>query len=162
MITIGANYEGPELEGSPIHQLIRATMQVVADIRGEPDPEKFSAPAVNVVFYVPGSLGDFPDLKQIEAARFSRKERLVLVAVPVPKDIAKAGASVDFVVDALRQAVAIAAEVFARKGVEGFDLAKANAIVEEVKTAVEERREKERRRKMPDRKRAAIVSCRRS
>lgn len=140
MITIGAHYRGPELEGSPIDELISATMQEVAAIRGEPDPERISTPAVNVVFHVPGRLGDFPDLKKIEAGRFSRKQKLLLVAVPVSREVAKAGGSVDFVIDALREANKIASEVFARKGVEGFDLAKANTLVDEVKSVLEERR----------------------
>ena len=102
-------------------------MQAVEDVCGE--PETISTPRVNVVFYVPGSLLAFEDLKKIEAARFTRKEKLLLVAVPVSREVAKLGASVAFIVDALRQAVAIAADVFARKKVAGFDLADAEVIV---------------------------------
>jgi hypothetical protein len=94
-------------------------------------------PAMNVVFYVPGSLGDFPNITKVAAGRFSRKQKLLLVEVPVPRDIAASGGSVEFVIDALHQANAIAADVFARKGPEPFDLAKAEAIVERVKEALE-------------------------
>ena len=138
MITIGAHYRGPELEGSPVDELISATMQAVEALCGE--PEKISTPRVNVVFFVPGSLGEFEDLKKIEAGRFSRKQKLLLVAVPIPREIAKLGASVGFVVDALRKANEIASEVFARKGVEGFDLAAANTIVDKVSSALSERK----------------------
>src|SRR4029450_2297709 len=92
-------------------------------------------PGVNVVFYVPGSLGDF-DIPGIQASRFSRKEKLVLVAVPVPQEVAEAGGAVGFVVDALRRANEIAAQVFARKGAEPFDLAGAEALVEKVREAL--------------------------
>ena len=125
------------MEGSPIFQLMCATMQAVEDVCGE--PETISTPRVNVVFYVPGSLLAFEDLKKIEAARFTRKEKLLLVAVPVSREVAKLGASVAFIVDALRQAVAIAADVFARKKVAGFDLADAEVIVDKVRIAMEKR-----------------------
>ena len=95
-----------------------------------------SAPAVNVIFYVPGSLIGYDDLKKIEPARFSRKQKLLLVAVPVPKDVAESGGSIDFVIDALHKANAIAAEVFAKKGVGAFDLAKAEMLVEKVREAL--------------------------
>jgi hypothetical protein len=90
------------------------------------------SPGLNVVFYVPGSLGDFSNVTKIAAGRFSRKQKLLLVEVPVPRDVAESGGSVEFVIDALRQAIVIAAEVFARKGHEPFDPARANAIVDRV------------------------------
>jgi hypothetical protein len=134
MISIGAHYSGPELEGSRINELIRAAMISVESARGK-GYEAHSSPAVNVVFYVPGSLGGF-EIPRIEASRFSRKKKLVLVAVPVPPEVAQAGGSVEFVVDALHKAVAIAAEVFAGKGAEPLDLAKAETILEKVRQAL--------------------------
>ncbi len=130
MISIGAHFRGPELEGSPIDKRLSSAMKaVIAECR---DFRDGSAPAVNVVFYVPGSLGGF-DIPKIEASRFSRKQQLLLVAVPVPEAVAAAGGSVEFVIDALHKANTIAAEVFAKKGAQSFDLAKAEAIVEKVK-----------------------------
>lgn len=134
MISIGGHYNGPELEGSPIDRLIGAAMKAAKSVRGE-NYESHSAPAVNVVFYVPGSLGTEGPSK-LEAARFSRKEKLLLVAVPVPKDVAQKGGSVDFVIGALHEANAIAADVFAKKGTEPFDRAKADALVENVKQSL--------------------------
>ncbi|MCX5677327.1 MAG: hypothetical protein NTX87_20275 [Planctomycetota bacterium] len=109
-------------------------MKACKQIRG--DWVEGSAPAVNVVFYVPGSLDTYGSLGQIEAARFSRKKKLLLVAVPVPPEVAQAGGSVEFVIDALHKANAIATEVFAHKGTEPFDLAKAEAIVEKVRESL--------------------------
>jgi hypothetical protein len=91
---------------------------------------------VNVVFYVPGSLVSYEDLKKIEAARFSRKQKLLLLAVPVPKEEVESGGSVEFVVGALRRAKAIAAETFARKGSESFDIERAEAIIEKVRESL--------------------------
>ncbi len=133
MISTGGHYRGPELEGSRIHRLLNATMKALIAACG--DFKEGSAPAVNVVFYVPGSLGAF-DIPKIEASRFSRKQKLVLVAVPVPPEVARAGGSVEFVIDALHKAITIAAEVFARKGTEPFDLAKAETIVEKVRQSL--------------------------
>jgi hypothetical protein len=109
-------------------------MQAASNVRG--DWSEGSAPGVNVVFYVPGSVAQYENLTKIEASRFSRKQKLLLVAVPVPKEVAQAGGSIDFVIAALHQANAIAAEVFAKKGSDPFDLAKAEAIVGRVKEAL--------------------------
>ena len=133
MIYIGGHYRGPELKDSSIWKMLAIAMRAVK--AGRSDFRKGSCPAVNVVFYVPGSLGDF-DIPKIEASRFSRKQKLLLVAVPVPREVAQAGGSVEFVIGALRQAVAIAAEVFAGKNVGTFDSAKAEALIEKVRQAL--------------------------
>jgi hypothetical protein len=153
VISIGINFGGPEQDGSCIQRLLSAAAQAVSKERGPwvgsddfgpcdlrpvagPYFEVGSSPAVNVVFYVPGSLVSYEDLKKIEAARFSRKQKLLLLAVPVPKEEVESGGSVEFVVGALRRANAIAAETFARKGTEPFDLEKAEAIVEKVRESL--------------------------
>jgi hypothetical protein len=149
VITIGIQYGGPELNGSPIEQLLSATMKAVYKERGPwvgsddfgpgdarpasgPYFEKGSVPAVNVIFQVPGSLLGVK-ISSIQAGRFSRKQKMVLVEVPVSKDIVESGGSVQWVIDALHRANAIAADVFARKGAEPFDLDGANALVEKVR-----------------------------
>lgn len=138
MISIGAHYRGPELDGSVIEQTIRRAMKAVEQARG-PGYEEHATPAVNVVFYVPGSLGNF-DIPCIEASRFSRKQKLLLVAVPVPPEIVQSNATVDFVIDSLHQANRIAGETFARKGPEPFDLDRAETIVESVRLSLLDQR----------------------
>jgi len=149
MISLGAHFRGPELDGAKLGRLIRATMMAVERICGPCiGPDDFGpagsppetgpyfelgvAPAVNVVFYVSGSLGDF-DIPEIKASRFSRKDKLALVAVPVTRDQVASGGSVEFVIEALHEANRIAAVVFARKSTELFDLERAEAIVCEVR-----------------------------
>jgi hypothetical protein len=134
MISIGADFGGPKMGESPLGLIIRSAMNAAANVRG--DWAEGSAPGVNVVFYVPGSVAQYENLTKVEASRFSRKQKLLLVAVPVPKEIENDGGSVEFVIDALHKANAIAADVFAKKGSEPFDLAKAEAIVERVKEAL--------------------------
>jgi hypothetical protein len=116
VITIGAQFGGPELLDAPIRALILAATRAAQRACG--DWVEGAVPAVNPVFYVPGTLDAYAELKQVEAARFSRKQKLLLVAIPVPQEVAAAGGSVDFIIDALRKANAIAAEVFASKGTE--------------------------------------------
>ena len=154
MISIGGYYKGPELSNSSIKRLLQVAMKALEAARGPwvgsddfgpcddkprsgPYFEKGSAPAVNVVFYVPGSLGkEGPD--KVEAARFSRKQKLLLVAVPVPPEMVESDAAAGFVIDALRQANQIAAETFAKKGkdIEPFDLKQADAIVDKVERSL--------------------------
>ena len=153
MISIGVRYGGPEQDGSAIEQLLRATSKVLMNelgpVVGEDDfgpcaPRPVSGPyfevgatpAVNVVFYVPGSLVGYEDLTQIEAARFSRKQKLLLVAVPVPAEMVESDAAAQFVIGALHEANRIAAETFARKGTEPFDLQRAEAIVDQVERSL--------------------------
>lgn len=149
MITIGVHYGGPE--SVRIERLLRALGICLAEARGpwvgaddfdsgderpESGPyfEQGSSPGLNVVFYVPGSLS-YEGPAKIEPARFSRVKKLLLVAVPVPPDVASSGGSVGFVIGSLRAANAIAAEVFAKKGMK-FDVAQAEALVAGVERAL--------------------------
>ena len=137
MITIGAFYNGPEFSGSPIQKLEGATSQATVAVCGKFE-DRVPSPWINVVFNVPGSLGDFGEHEEIEVGRYSRKQNLLLLPVLVSEE-AKAAPSVAYVVDILRRACAIASDVFARKGIKGFDLAKAEALIERMKPLIEER-----------------------
>jgi hypothetical protein len=137
MISIGVQLGGPE--SVAIEALLRAAMTTMICARGEKGDD--ASPEVNVVFYVPGSLLQYADLRKIEATRFSRKERLLLVAVPVPTDVAHHGGSVRFLIDALHQAIAIAAEAFARKGLVNFDIHASTLIVDRVEQMLRDRQD---------------------
>ena len=153
MIAIGAHYRGPEFEGSHgISKILRATSNTLRDIRGpwigtdsfgpcdsKPDSGPYfelgSEPAVNIVFFVPGSLGDF-DISQIEVSKFSRKKQLVLISIPIPRDVVISGGSVSFVIDALNDAIRLSDETFKKKKVGNFDFKKAQSIVDLVKQSL--------------------------
>jgi len=111
-------------------------MKAVKIARGE--WKEGDAPAVIVVWIVPGSLGEVNFTGQ-RTTLFSRKKKLLQIEAAVPQEVVDAGGSVDFVIDALHTASATAAEVFARKGKEPFDLARAEAIVERVRDELEKR-----------------------
>ncbi len=133
MITLGAQFGGPEQDGSSIDMAILSVMDAIRDARGE--RIKGAEPAVNTVFYVPGSCG-LPVPTKMEAARFSRKQKLLLVAVPVPPEMINSPDALDFVIGTLHRANAIAAEVFAKKNVGVFDAERADAIVEKAKAEI--------------------------
>lgn len=154
MIAIGEHYRGPELSKAKIGQLLKCTNLAMKKATGPivgmdefafcnvesssgPYIQLGSSPLLNVIFYVPGSLGEF-EIGRIEASRFSRKQKLLLVAVPVPKQEVESGGSVEFVIDALHEANRIAAETFAKKGTESFNLEKAGALVEMVRKSLVE------------------------
>jgi hypothetical protein len=137
MIGIGAFYGGPELEGAPIDFLVSATMQAANDVCGE--WETMTTPRVNVNFWIPGSVDGYDEITGIGVGRVSRKQRAMAVRVRVPKEIVKPGASVQFIVDSLLEASRIAADVFSRKGIEGFDLAKAVEAVDQIKHLVHDK-----------------------
>jgi acetylornithine deacetylase/succinyl-diaminopimelate desuccinylase-like protein len=133
MISIGAQFGGPEHAQTSIRRAIFTAMDAVRGARGERIAG--AAPEVNTVFYVSGSCG-LPIPAKTEAARFSRKQKLLLVAVPVPPEKINSTDALDFVIDALHKANAIAAEVFAKKNVGVFDLQKADEIVEKAKAEI--------------------------
>jgi hypothetical protein len=137
MISTGVFYGGREHEKSGIERLLRGVGSAVVAVRGDCDFESGRFPTVNVVFYVSGSLVQY-DLSEIEVGRFSRKRKKVMIAVPVPQEVAETGGPLDFVIDALRKAVTMAAEVFARRKISDFDLTRAQAIVEQVKRTLEQ------------------------
>jgi hypothetical protein len=138
MITTGADYGGPEHFDCIFLEMDRSVGQAMFELRGG-DVEEWEGkiPGVNVVFYVPGSVMDHASVTKIEAARFSRKRKLLLVNVPVPREVIwDREKSLSFIIDALHKANAIAAEVFAHKGSEPFDFQKAEAIVEHARNVV--------------------------
>ncbi len=155
MISLGEQYGGPELQVAEIFSVLCRTSQLVAQYRGgemyggkdiagvdespRPDGPYFevgSAPTLNIIFHVPGSITDFPPLDAPQAGRFSRKQKLLLVNVYVSREQVAAGGSIEFVIDALRKSCAIAADVFEKKKAGPFDLARANAIIGRVKDAL--------------------------
>ena len=129
MIATGGYYRGPELKGSQIDRMLRAVGEALDRARG--GWKEGDAPAVVVLFIVPGSLGDASFSGQ-RTTLFSRKKKLLQIEAAVPKEALEGERVRTFVLDALRQASQTAAEHFARKKAGVFDLAKAGAIIQKV------------------------------
>lgn len=126
MISIGAAFRGPELQGSQIDQLIMATSKAVKELRGTLG----ETPWVNAVFVVPGSLGDV-DFDGLKYGEHSKRDKAVVVQIAVPKKVTEGVNQVTFIVDALHGANAMAFEFFRQRG-ENFPLRDAEALVSKV------------------------------
>lgn len=132
MISIGAVYRGPELRDSHINRVISASMQSAMKIRSE--LESASRPSVNVIFYVPGSLGE-PDWDGLREAKFSLRQKLLMVQVAVPQEVVDSATPEDYVIESLYGANAVAFEFFRQKQMQ-FPLAEAEQLVKSIASSV--------------------------
>ncbi|MCE9605450.1 MAG: hypothetical protein K8U03_11180 [Planctomycetia bacterium] len=133
MISIGVDYMGPELRDSQAYKVLNAALNLTVTERG--DFKLGDEPSVNVVFLVPGSLGsldfDFP----LEG-KFSAKDKLLRVDIPVPQEIVNSESISEFIIDSLHSANAVAFDFFRRRGRESFALEKAEAIVKRIQNSL--------------------------
>ena len=132
MITIGAVFKGPELKDGPACQVICRLLQAAVRLRGS-----FvigSAPAISVVYHVPGSLGK-PDFDEMQDARFSRKQQLLMIEVPVPENELNSDSLGSYLVDQLHGANAIAFHYFHDRGME-YPLREAEQFVHRLRKEV--------------------------
>ena len=154
MIAIGVIFGGPGQSMSRIGVLLGTTMEALARERGpwvgdddfgpgSPRPtsgrffEEGSTPGINVLFLVPGSIWKHDHVKKdIGAIRFTRKQKMLLINVLVPEEMVRTGGSVEFVIDALHKANAIARDVFSKKHVGPFDFDAAESLVNRVAHAL--------------------------
>lgn len=128
MISIGAVYHGPELQGSEINRLVMSASKVLKEFRGP--LRKGEAPWVNAVFVVSGALDDV-DFDGLEYGEYSKKDKGVVVKIAVPKSVLEAGALSQFVIESLHGANAMAFEFFRLRG-ELFPLGEAEAWVKDM------------------------------
>ena len=134
MITIGAVYSGPELEGGAFNKLISSVAKVATKVCGP--SETFVGPAVNVIFCVAGSLGK-PDWDHGRITKYSPKRKLLLVQVAVPPEVVSSRSALDFVILELHGANALAFEFYRQKHMQ-YPLAEAEERVRQIRGATEE------------------------
>lgn len=132
MISIGAVFRGPELRESRIDRAIKSAGKAAERLRGA--FEFGSSPAINVVFYVPGSIGRL-DWEGMRDAKFSRQQQLLMIQVAVPEQIVQPTTPIMFVIESLHGANAVAFEFFRRKGMQ-FPLADAEKMVAEIEASI--------------------------
>ncbi len=128
MITIGAIYSGPELEGGRFDRILSSAMRA-AEV-ATASFEFGSRPAVNVVFCVPGSLGH-PDWQDLRVVRYSKRRKLLLIQAAVPEKVISGPAVLEYVVEALLGANALAFESYRQKGLD-YPLPEANKLAREI------------------------------
>lgn len=129
MIFIGGIFSGPELDGSSTEQTIKLVGRIAADLRGSFNVG--DAPAVNVVFCVPGSLRS-PDWDWLQEGTFSRRQKLLLVQVAVPAELVNSPQLDEFIIRSLHGANTIAFHTFNEKDMK-FPLREAEELVLQVK-----------------------------
>ncbi len=128
MLIIGAELNGLELVGTLIDLAIMAAMKAEHRINGQ-----FvigSAPAVNVVFCVPGKLG-CPGGRGARIAKYSAKRKLLLVQIAVPVEMVHSDQSPKFVLDELRLASTVASDYFSKKSTP-FSLPDAEELIRQI------------------------------
>lgn len=124
MISIGAVYHGPELNGSEVNRLIMRASKALKDHGASPAHGK---PWVNAVFVVSGSLGH-ADFQNLEFGDYSRKKSGVVVKIPISVRTTQKEGLARFIVDSLHGVNAMAFEFFRQKG-ENFPLREAEEAV---------------------------------
>ncbi|HEY4341687.1 MAG TPA: hypothetical protein VGM97_17215 [Steroidobacteraceae bacterium] len=125
MISIGAVYHGPELQGSEVNRLIMRTSKVLKELGGA--PTKDGRPWVNAVFVVAGSL-DNVDFQGLEFGDYSKKDNGVVVKIAISKESVKGSNVASYLIGALHGVNAMAFEFFRQKG-ELFPLREAESLV---------------------------------
>lgn len=125
MIFIGCVLKGAELRGSEVDCLITDVAKAAVIER-----EGFqigTCPAINVAFYVPGSVAR-ADWEGIRESSFSRSEQLLMLQVAVPPVSLESSKIREFIVESLHGANAVAFEFFRQQGLD-FPLSHAEAMV---------------------------------
>lgn len=133
MISIGCVMGGPEF--ASVTEIIRDASRLII-VEVGPGEALFGTPMINAIFYVSGSVVRYDDHTMIEAGRYSRKKKLLIVAVPVPAAQEGYDGTVDYVVGALRTAIQIGADVLAKKCDEPFDREGAMAVIDRVEAGL--------------------------
>lgn len=135
MIFLGAIYSGPELEGSHFWRIESAVMTAFSIARG--DFKEGDAPSYNIVFCVPGSLGE-PDWTDLRQVRYSKKNKMILLHAAVPREVVASDNAFDYMISTLREANDAAYRFFKHKGMH-FDKDKADGLVVEATRLAKER-----------------------
>jgi hypothetical protein len=136
MISIGNVYKGPEHQKSQSRKLLNNILNIVYSIKAE--YYEGITPEANVVFFVPGSLGT-PSWTGLRDGTFSRKKKLLMIQVAVPKELVDSPKLEAFALDSLRKANELALRVYHKKGFE-YPLTQANELVDKVEQRLKEKK----------------------
>lgn len=136
MITLGAQYKGPELKGSSVFNAINQAMSIAAKVR-DPNYKSGEDAWINAIYLVPGSVSQ-PKFNGYDIGHFSKKEKGLAIAIAVPQSVADGEGIPEFIGTSLREAVRLAAAHFASKGI-SFSTLKAEKIILAIEAGLEER-----------------------
>ena len=124
MIYIGGVYGGPEVRGSRIDRAIGRLLKL------RPEEQEGSSGSLDFVFHIPGSVF-VPDFRGPRTAKFSKKERMLMIQVGVSPEMVQADDPdiTAFLLASLREGIRLAEPVF-RKAKIPYDLDHDLAIVD--------------------------------
>ena len=125
MISIGAVYHGPELQGSEVNRLIMRTSKLLKELGAAAKGD--GRPWVNAVFVVSGSL-DKVDFEGLEFGDYSKRDKGVVVKIAVSEKELERGILASYLVESLHGANAMAFEFSRQKG-DDFPLREAEDLV---------------------------------
>lgn len=112
-VYLGIVLGGPEQRGGSADSTLTKIAKRVAELRGEAESVYGG---INAVFHLPGSLVT-PSFQGARSAKFSRKERMLMVQVAVPRDLLDSDGLEAFVFESLREATHIAEPMFQKAGI---------------------------------------------
>lgn len=133
MISIGNDFGGPELKGTPIQLALSYSSQITAKKRAQNYDDGTEA-WINPIFIVPGSVSQ-PDFEGYEYGHFSRKQKGLVIKIAVPRAVARGKGVPEFIGSSLRNAVHMASEFFSAKGI-SFSSLKAEKIILAIETGL--------------------------
>lgn len=111
---IGELLGGPELSASPGVSALDEIRNAALGLRDQ-GRSLGDQGSLDLVFHFPGTIFQ-PEFSGIRTAKFSRKQKMLMIQIAVPPRIIHV-AEHRFFLDSLRAAVGLAAPVFARAGI---------------------------------------------
>lgn len=102
---------GPEVPGTPVDTII--TQLAVACHAYQQAQAITSEGSLDIVYHVPGSMVQ-PEFEGLRTAKFSKKEKTLMVQIAVPTLFENKQDLTKFLVEALREAIQLAKPVFRR------------------------------------------------
>lgn len=109
MIYLNSVLGGPELKDSPADRAITALARA---FHAAKQPEDGS---LDVVFHVPGGIVK-PDFSGTRSTKFSKKEKIQMIEIPVPPELVYADGLKMFLLEKLREAVEVGERKFRAAG----------------------------------------------
>ena len=110
MIYVSSILGGPELRTSPVYGLIG---ELAKALNSGERPDEGS---LDVVFHVPGSLVK-PEFNALRLTKFSRKERMQMIEIPVPQELVYSSGLKSFLLEKLKEAVEAGEKRFKAAGI---------------------------------------------
>lgn len=89
---------------------------------------------LNIVFHFPGSICPVT-FKGIRTAKFSRKQKLLMVQVAVPEEVAASNNADAFTLDSIREAIRLAKPIFEKAAID-FPMEDQLAFVDQIEAEV--------------------------